>query len=244
MKVIDGGLNNGKTASDAAQSAGPERTESLVGKIASEIAREILAGELPQGADLNSVELAARFGSSRTPVREALLMLEKEGLVEILPRKRPRVARLTWREVEEIYEIRAHLNALMMKLFVANAGPKLLREAKFRCDRMNMLLKRGDGDGFVAERIRLHDFWAEACGNSSLKKMLATWRAKLNLRRMATLSEEYMQRSLTDHQRLVSACEDKDAALAAALIHSMTMAGFEQIRQSGWREAYGGSEPR
>ena len=45
----------------------------------------------PPGADLNSVELATRFGTSRTPVREALMLLEKEGLVEIPPRRRPRV---------------------------------------------------------------------------------------------------------------------------------------------------------
>src|SRR3546814_1769546 len=68
-----------------------ERSDSLVGRIAADVARAITEGRLTPGADLNSVELAARFGTSRTPVREALMLLEKEGLVEIPPRRRPRV---------------------------------------------------------------------------------------------------------------------------------------------------------
>src|SRR4051812_28729118 len=62
-----------------------ERSDSLVGRIANEIARAISDGSLEPGADLTSVELATRFGTSRTPVREALMLLEKEGLVEIPP---------------------------------------------------------------------------------------------------------------------------------------------------------------
>ena len=60
-----------------------DRKDSLVGKIAADVARAISNGTLAPGDELNSVDLAARFGTSRTPVREALMLLEKEGLVEI-----------------------------------------------------------------------------------------------------------------------------------------------------------------
>jgi len=63
--------------------------DSLVIDIACTIGAEVLDGTLPPGRDLNSVDLADRFGTSRTPVREALVILEKEGLVEISPRRRP-----------------------------------------------------------------------------------------------------------------------------------------------------------
>src|SRR3546814_12657654 len=97
-----------------------ERSDSLVGRIAADVARAITEGRLTPGADLNSVELAARFGTSRTPVREALMLLEKEGLVEIPPRRRPRVSHVSLEEVEELYQIRVALNGLMIASFVRN----------------------------------------------------------------------------------------------------------------------------
>src|SRR5688572_24453802 len=99
-----------------------DRRDSLVGKIAAEIGQEIAEGRLAPGAELNSVDLAARFGSSRTPVREALMLLEKEGLVEIPPRRRPRVARIDPNEIEDLYAIREALNELMIRNFIDHAG--------------------------------------------------------------------------------------------------------------------------
>ncbi|HKS70467.1 MAG TPA: GntR family transcriptional regulator, partial [Ktedonobacterales bacterium] len=67
-----------------------ERTagrDSLVGKIAEWIGSAIIEGRLRPGDDLNSVALSHRFQTSRTPVREALMILEKEGLVTIPPRR-------------------------------------------------------------------------------------------------------------------------------------------------------------
>ena len=67
---------------------------SIADEIAVAVATEIIEGRLSPGDDLNSVDLARMFSTSRTPVREALLMLEREGFVEIAARRRPRVARL------------------------------------------------------------------------------------------------------------------------------------------------------
>src|ERR1044071_6483625 len=69
-----------------------DERSSLVDDIACVVGAEILEGVRRPGSDLNSVELARRFRTSGTPTREAVVILEKEGLVEILPRRRPRVA--------------------------------------------------------------------------------------------------------------------------------------------------------
>ncbi len=82
---------------------------SLVSNIACELAADIIEDLRKPGDDLNSVELSRRFGTSRTPIREALMLLEKEGLVQIPPRRRPRVAVLDTDEVREIYHARAAL---------------------------------------------------------------------------------------------------------------------------------------
>jgi DNA-binding GntR family transcriptional regulator len=79
---------------------------SLVANIACEIAAEIIEGLRQPGDDLNSVDLSRRYRTSRTPTREALMLLEKEGLVDIPPRRRPCVASLAMDEVRDIYRAR------------------------------------------------------------------------------------------------------------------------------------------
>jgi DNA-binding GntR family transcriptional regulator len=72
-------------------------------EIACEIGAEIVEGAIAPGSDLNTVELARRYQTSRTPVREALILLENEGLVDIEPRRRPRAHAHSIDEVQEIY---------------------------------------------------------------------------------------------------------------------------------------------
>ena len=71
---------------------------------------------------MNSAELARRFSTSRTPVREALLLLERESLVIVPPRRRPYVSPVDMAQVREVYEIRASLYALVSELLVARAS--------------------------------------------------------------------------------------------------------------------------
>lgn len=233
------------TAADSDNGPGVEAFDdlgdSLVGQIASEIARDILGNVLKPGADLNSVELANRFGSSRTPVREALMLLEKEGLVEIRPRRRPRVAEINMSEVRELYEIRASLNELMIRLFVRNASADDLTAARAVVQRMAAPANISELDQFTAERLALHKIFETGCGNSSLTRLLNTFKMRLSVKRLAGHgTAEAITQSRLDHERLVLACEQRDENLASALMRSMTFARVEEIdRAVGHRDWVG-----
>lgn len=207
------------------------RNNSLVGRIANEIARSISDGTLQPGADLNSVDLAARFGTSRTPIREALMLLEKEGLVDIQPRRRPRVANISLQEVEEIYEIRANLNSMMIKLYVRNACSESIRKTILICEEIKEISRKKDFEGFEYSRRRLHNFWAENCGNASLFELLRTWKMRMSVSRLAGRRESDMKRSVQDHERIVLAIAERDEALAAELMRAMTMWGLTLIKR-------------
>src|SRR6478736_6265295 len=86
------------------------------------VARGIIEGRLQPGDDLNSVDLAKRFHVSRTPVREALFVLDREGLVDWSPRRRPRVSALSLTDAREIYELRALLYGQVSLAIVASAS--------------------------------------------------------------------------------------------------------------------------
>lgn len=208
-----------------------ERRDSLVGKIAADIARAIADGDLLPGADLNSVELAARFGTSRTPVREALMLLEKEGLVEIPPRRRPRVAHISMDEVQEIYEIRAVLNGLMIRGFIAGATAGDIDYLQQLVADAHRSAKSGDPDAAFDFLNAIHVRCLERCGNTSLIRLLGSWKMRMSVRRIVVGRSAQLERALIDHERLVIACAEREAALASQLIESMTRFGMTAIQQ-------------
>ena len=208
-----------------------DRSDSLVGRIAADIARDIADGRLAPGADLNSVELAGRFGTSRTPVREALMLLEKEGLVEIPARRRPRVAHISLDEIDELYGIRAALNGLMIELFVRNARAPQTDEMVVLHEVMKGHAAAGRLPEYYEAKRRLHNHWLQCCGNNSLCELLRTWKMRMSVGRLVGPRPDEVERELIDHERLVIACLDRDEALAKSLIRSMTLFGLEAIKR-------------
>ncbi|EQB14287.1 GntR family transcriptional regulator [Novosphingobium lindaniclasticum] len=208
-----------------------ERQDLLVGQIAAEVARDITEGRLLPGADLNSVELASRFNTSRTPIREALMLLEKEGLVEILPRRRPRVAHISLAEIAELYDIRAVLNGFMIRKFIENASGEDLDEMDAILAKLRTEAARRDVPSFLATRTALHNFWVDRCGNSSLQRLLRSWKMRMSVTRLGGDVSREFDRILLDNERLAIACREHDSALGVALITSMTHFGEHMIRQ-------------
>jgi DNA-binding GntR family transcriptional regulator len=89
-----------------------DRTNLRVSSIAQWIGCAIIEGRLRPGNDLNTVDLSKQFHTSRTPVKEALLLLEKEGLVTVPPYRRPFVAQISREEIREIYQVQVCLPCL------------------------------------------------------------------------------------------------------------------------------------
>ena len=210
--------------------------DSLVGGIASAIAGDIVAGRLRAGDDLNSVELARRFETSRTPVREALLLLEKEGLVEIESRRRPRVKRWTRTEVRELYLVRSTLYALVAELIVGAATDADLRLLHECYEKLNAAADSGDVEAFFRANVAFRELESEVCRNAQLRRMLDSLGLRvLQLRHYSISLPGGMRDSAADRQRLIHAYEDRDAVLAAALSRSTVLRALARIERSGWK---------
>jgi DNA-binding GntR family transcriptional regulator len=210
--------------------------ESLVGNIAARIASEIVEGRLPAGFDLNSVELARRFKTSRTPVREALLILEKEGLVEIESRRRPRVKRWTRAEARELYRVRAALYALVAELVVANATDEDLGLLGRCYDDLAAAEAAMDVEAFFRANVAFRDTEARLCRNAQLQRIIDSLGLRvLQMRHYSITLPGGMHESRADRERLMRAYYDRDAGLAAALSRSSVLCALGRIERSGWR---------
>ncbi|HEY0807115.1 MAG TPA: GntR family transcriptional regulator [Pseudonocardiaceae bacterium] len=208
---------------------------SLVDRIVDDLATRIIDGRLPPGADVNSVELARRYGSSRTPVREALLRLQREGLVDIPARRRPRVALVTLAQVRETYEVRACLHGMVSELIVRDTGDDGLAVLRSLQDRLRMDAERADVDAYFWRNVEFRQAEAEVSGNRQLARMLASLGLRtLQLRRLSLSFQGRLAQSVADHERLLNAYAGRDAPLAVAITKSIIMGGYRAIEASGW----------
>jgi DNA-binding GntR family transcriptional regulator len=217
------------------QMLGQTTEGSLVDRIVEDVAMQIIDGRLAPGADVNSVELAKRYSSSRTPVREALLTLQREGLVDIPARRRPRVAPVTLAQVRDVYEVRASLHGLVSELIVRNsANLDVLHDwqAKLVAD-----AERGDVDSYFWHNVAFRQAEAEVAGNAQLARMLSSLGLRtLQLRHVSLSRPGRLDKSVSDHDRLLRAYCDSDVDLAVAITKSIIKGGLRAIEQSGWAD--------
>ncbi|MFH0180245.1 GntR family transcriptional regulator [Streptomyces cacaoi] len=215
-----------------------DRREPLVAQIAEWVGAGIIEGRLEPGQDLNSVDLSRRFETSRTPVREALMLLEQEGLVEMKARRRPRVAAPTPQDIRDIYQVRKNLLSMLAGLLVERADDEELAELRTRVERMRKLADDGDVDGYFWNHVLLQERMTEIVGNPTLKQILDSLALRtLMLRHLSLTRAGRLAHSVDDQERLLQACEERDGELASALIAGATVraqrAVEEQLEQDG-----------
>ncbi len=177
----------------------------------------IVTGELAPGAVIRDAELAERVGLSRTPVREALTRLADEGLVETKPHSWTRVTPLLLGEVRDALLVVRAMHELAVRMAVPLMTERhhdLMRAAN---KRFAAALEEGDVQGAVDADDALHDVPVAVLGNLALA---ATIERQLPLiRRLERLRFGSLlgRRSITWHDQLIDACEDRDVETAVAI---------------------------
>lgn len=209
-----------------------ERREPLVAQIAEWVGAGIIEGRLEPGQDLNSVDLSHRFDTSRTPVREALMLLEQEGLVEMKARRRPRVAAPSLQDIRDIYQVRKNLLSMLAGLLVDRASDEELGELRSRVERMRKLADDGDVDAYFWSHVLLQERMTEIVGNPTLKQILDSLALRtLMLRHLSLTRTGRLAYSIDDQERLLQACEERDGELASALIAGATVRAQRAVEE-------------
>ena len=184
-----------------------------------EIRRRILDNDMPPNAQYLEQELADALGMSRTPVREALIRLSDERLVEVRPRHGARVLPVSVDDMREIYELMTELEALAAHI-VAERGltREELREIERSVKEMNAALERDDLLDWARHDELFHTLLVDLAGNSRMSQVVATFRDQAYRARMQTLKlRPKPVESNRDHAELVEAIRNRDAEHAATI---------------------------
>jgi DNA-binding GntR family transcriptional regulator len=205
---------NAKSEQDDAGSAVEDRSQR--DRAYSEIRRRILENELPAGVQMLETEVADMLAMSRTPVREALIRLANEGLVEIRPRHGMRVKAVSPDDMREIYDVLTSLEATAAELAAARGlPPSELAALDKTLAEMDDALRREDLKAWAKADQRFHDLLVRGSGNKRLQDIVATVRDQAHRARMATLTLRPLPtESNDDHRAVVEAIRDRDPRAA------------------------------
>lgn len=175
------------------------------------IKEAILDLKLEPGSPLVEDELARQLGTSKTPVRDALFTLERDGLVTKVPYKGTYVSEISLKDATEIFELRAVLEGLAGRLAAASFGPQDFAEADRLLDAADAARTRGDREAASQLGAQFHWLILQQAENRRLKPILAKLEEQLRrLRRLSDLRQGRLEKSSREHRLILQALRGGD----------------------------------
>ncbi len=192
---------------------------SLVDDAYAQIRRRILDNEWPPGHRALELDVAMALGMSRTPVREALMRLQGEGLVEVIPRHGMRVLPVSASDMREIYEILTALECMAAELLARRQPSEIELEPLVAATKaMDKALKAADLDAWAAADERFHTHLVNLAGNRQLQATVSNYWDRAHRARLFTLRlRPKPVNSTKEHMQMVERLHAGDPAGAAAV---------------------------
>lgn len=210
------------------------RQHSLTTLVQRELQHQIVTGELPAGTKLNEADIAAELRVSRGPVREAFRALDQAGLLRTEKNRGVFVRQVSLEEANEIYEVRAALDALIGRLAAKRITPPQLARLRAIVKLMHAAGRALDSEAYFPLNIEFHEVLGEAAGN---KALLANYRRivnELNLYRREAIARDAkgIPISAREHEDIVNAVAKGDAHLAERLLFDHVIGGRDRIERT------------
>ena len=179
----------------------------------------ILRGKLQPGERLMEIHLAQQLGVSRTPVREAIRMLEQEGLVIRIPRKGAIVAEITKSDLEDVLEVRAALEELAVKKACRNISQEQLQELKKAAGKFAASLQKEDLMACAQADVAFHEIISAATENRRLIQILNNIREQIYRYRLENLKDKSSHANLVEeHTAICRALEERSEEKASEAV--------------------------
>ena len=204
------------------------KTESICEVIYNKLLDAIVSGRLSPGEKLTEQKLAAEFEVSRTPIREALMQLGRNGFITITKGRGAYVKKLSIHEIVEIYDVISLLEGHAVEQVVPklkNQDVKFLKHLESRMEHAsaerNYLL-------YIETNKQFHGFFVEKCGNKTIEHIISEQRSKINRYVYGISLPMYIDKYLFAHTQILEAIIAGEADLAGKAMkkHNMEAANY------------------
>jgi DNA-binding GntR family transcriptional regulator len=178
--------------------------KSLKEQVYEYLREQMRTGELLPGSVIDMEQTSARLGVSKTPLRDALLQLEMEDFVTILPRRKVIVNVLTEEDIRNYYDIIGALEGVALLKAFDRIRPEDITAMQALNDAMKAAIGENDFDLYYEKNLAFHDTFLCLCGNESLVRIVNTLKKRLyDFPRSKGFVKEWEEASVLEHQRLV-----------------------------------------
>ena len=192
----------------------------------------ILKGELKPGERLMELQLAAKLGVSRTPIREAIRMLEQEGLAKTVPRKGAHVAKMTEKEMEDVLQVRQALEELAARTSCERFTRAQLQELQQAQHTFEQSTARGNVKEIAQADVEFHDVIYRGADNPRLTMMLNNLREQMYRYRVEYLKDSSCYPQLVrEHQEMVQAFSARDREAVITILRQHLKNQTEVVKQ-------------
>jgi DNA-binding GntR family transcriptional regulator len=188
-------------------------------RIYEEIVRLIVSGELPSGVSIDEKSLTEKLQVSRTPFREAVGTLAKEGLIEIRPYRGFFVRSFSRKEIEDLYELRKTLECFAVELAVPRMSDRDIAQFERILDEAVAALRRRDMATYGVRDKEFHEAIAERSGNAALIETLARLALQIQLcRTIANENRDLAERAAQERDEILAAFKARNSPAPTALM--------------------------
>ncbi len=191
----------------------------------------ILAGELAEGERVSPVQVARGFGISTMPVREALRLLEQDGLVETAARRWTRVVQIDRGMVAELIPLIAVLEAFAVEIGQAPTEEQLARMRRANDDFARAIDARDPMAAFRAD-TQFHDVIVAIAHSTALERALLDAKSRIQLLRAELMRLDGAAESVAQHEQIIAALKAGDREEAARIVRANWQGGLEAFRDT------------
>jgi DNA-binding GntR family transcriptional regulator len=176
---------------------------------------------------LDERQLSRALGVSRTPIREAMTLLEQQGFLRTVPRRGVFIVRKTKKEIIEIIEVCAALESMAARLATINASDERIGALRHMFDEFHSSAPSEQLHVYSDANIRFHQAIINLSGSDLMSRTIENLFVHVRaIRRMTISQQDRASRSIADHMRIIQALECRDTELAERLVrqHSLDLA--------------------
>jgi DNA-binding GntR family transcriptional regulator len=204
---------------------------SLHDELVERLRRQIVEGELAPGEKISEKRLCATYDVSRTPLREALKVLAREGLVVLTPHRGAHVSMLTVADLEEAFPVIGALEALAGELACERATDGEISKISLLHLKMTTAYRTRDRQKYFRLNQQIHDALAEAARNPTLNQMRSTLNGRVSRARYyANISTARWDQAMKEHDAILAALKVRDGERLGRILKEHLAHKLETLR--------------
>jgi DNA-binding GntR family transcriptional regulator len=206
-------------------------------EVVARVRHMLMEGEIPPGARVPERELCLALGISRTPLREALKVLAAEGYVVLLPNRGARAAKLTQKDVQDLFEVCESLEAAAGELACQRISDEKLQEIAKLHDEMVIHFRNRDLPQYYRCNRLIHQAIVDAANNAALAALYESVTTRIRRARfVAPMPPRHWELAVHEHEAILNALQRRDGAGLSHILRRHLRNKKQEVERAGFAE--------